>query len=122
MKPQQMVEHLIDQVRYTNGKKIPSCNWPSAEAEKNKRKAFDAEISRNFFLETLPDHYEFESLEMAIEKLLEELTNFDIYFEKSGATAVHGSFGAMNYDEWVYWHGRHFYHHLKQFNLINEYS
>jgi Protein of unknown function (DUF1569) len=120
MKPRQMVEHLIDQLRYTNGKQNAYCELSAAEAEKNKKRAFEsnAEFPRNIFLKVLPDQYEFISLEEAIKNLMKELEAFDSYFEDTRATAIHGSFGVMNHEEWVYWHGRHFYHHFKQFNLI----
>ena len=37
MTSQQMVEHLVDQVQWTNGKKIPTCDRSADEAEKRKR-------------------------------------------------------------------------------------
>ncbi|WP_449440618.1 hypothetical protein [Pedobacter steynii] len=37
MNPQQMVEHLIDQVQYTNGKKEPFCEVPEEQARLAKQ-------------------------------------------------------------------------------------
>jgi hypothetical protein len=119
MNPQQMVEHLVDQVQWTNGKKVASCDANAEESEKQKQWMIysDAEIPKNVFLEDLPVEFQFNSMETAINQLMIELDDFDHYFEVPGITAVHGGFGAMNHQEWLIWHGKHFGHHLKQFNL-----
>jgi hypothetical protein len=120
MKPQEMVEHLIDQVEYTNGKKIPTCDFPAAEAYERKLKMLrsNAELPRNVFLGELPEQLIYPNIQIAILQLMKELDNFDEYFKKPGATAIHGGFGPMDHNEWLIWHGRHFTHHLKQFNLV----
>ncbi|MGF7038731.1 DUF1569 domain-containing protein [Mucilaginibacter lappiensis] len=120
MKPQQMVEHLVDQVEWTNGKKIPTCDRPADEAYRSKQVMIytDAEISKNVFLENLPESYKYADIETAIDQLMKELDAFDQYFKEPGTTAIHGGFGPMNYKEWLIWHGKHFAHHFKQFGLI----
>lgn len=120
MKPRQMVEHLIVQVQYTNGKLIPFCERPAAEAYEAKQKMIytDAEIPQNVILETLPKDYIYADLPAAIHQLLRELDGFDAYFKKPGTMVVHGGFGPMNYQEWINWHGKHFTHHFKQFGLL----
>ena len=120
MKPQQMVEHLIDQVSYTNGKKIPFCDFTSDIAARNKQKMIytNLEIPKNVILGQLPENYTYPDIETAINYLMDELAVFDSYFKTSGATAIHGAAGPLNYDEWLIWHGKHFEHHLKQFGLI----
>jgi hypothetical protein len=120
MKPQQMVEHLVDQVQWTNGKKITTCDRPPEEAEKGKQKMIytDAEIPKNIFLEDLPVHYLYADIPAAIDQLMVELDDFDQYFKLPGITAIHGGFGPMTYQEWIIWHGKHFGHHLRQFGLL----
>jgi uncharacterized protein YhfF len=120
MKPQQMVEHLIDQVQYTNGKKNGTCDVPANEAEKSKNKGIytDSRIPKNVVLGTLPDHYEYDNLQAAIDQLMTELLVFDEYFNSTNAVAIHGGFGPMNYYEWQIWHNKHFTHHLMQFGLL----
>lgn len=120
MKPQQMVEHLVDQVEWTNGKKIPTCDRPADEAYQSKQVMVytDAEISKNVFLENLPENFTYPNIETAINALMLELDAFDQYFKEPGITAIHGGFGPMNYKEWLIWHGKHFAHHFKQFGLI----
>lgn len=59
MTPRQMVEHLVDQVQWTNGKKITTCDRPAEEAERARQLMIytDTDIRRNIFLEDLPDEY-----------------------------------------------------------------
>jgi len=120
MKPQQMVEHLVDQVQWTNGKKITTCDRPPEEAEKGKQKMIytDALIPKNVFLEELPADYLYPDIPAAIGQLMVELDDFDQYFKAPGAIAIHGGFGPMTYKEWIIWHGKHFGHHLMQFGLL----
>ena len=121
MKPQQMVEHLVESVEYTNGKYSCECDLPAAEAQRQLQANVypDTEIPRNVILGTLPDHYRFESLQTAIDQLMIELEAFDRYFAAPGITAMHAGFGPMNHHEWLLWHGKHFTHHFKQFSLIS---
>ena len=120
MKPQQMVEHLIVQVQYTNGKLIPYCERPADEAYKAKQEMIytDAEIPQNIVLETLPENFIYTDIPTAVQQLIIELDTFDAYFKKPGTMAIHGGFGPMKYQEWINWHGKHFIHHFKQFGLL----
>lgn len=120
MRPRQMVEHLVDQVQWTNGKKIATCDRPAEEAARARQLMIytDTDIPKNIFLEDLPDDYLYADIETAINRLMTELDDFDEYFEQPGRIAIHGGFGPMNYNEWLIWHGKHFGHHLMQFGLI----
>lgn len=120
MEPQQMVEHLIKQVSYTNGKRQPFCEVPEEQAKSAKQAYIyaDLEIPKNAISGGVPDPLIYSDLENAINQLMKELEDFDNYFKESGMTVIHGGFGAMNYEEWVFWHSKHFKHHLEQFGLI----
>lgn len=120
MKSQQMVEHLVNEVEYTNGKKAAGCDRPPEEANKDKAVMIytDAQIPKNVILEPLPENYRYASLEIAIKQLMRELDDFDEYFKEPGITSIHFGFGAMNHQEWLIWHGKHFTHHFKQFGLL----
>ncbi|WP_118976064.1 DinB family protein [Taibaiella koreensis] len=120
MTPQQMIEHLVDQVEWTNGKKIPFCERPADEAYQSKMRMVysDAEIGRNVVFNSLPEHYQYPDIPTAVDQLMNELEVFDRYFEQPGITAIHGGFGPMDHHEWLIWHGKHFTHHLKQFGII----
>jgi hypothetical protein len=120
MKPRQMAEHLVEQVEYSNGKKVTSCDRPEEKAKQDKEKWIytDIQIPKNVFLALLPEDFRYPDLQTAVAQLMKELNDFDEYFKEPGVTAVHGGFGAMNHNEWLTWHGKHFTHHLKQFNLL----
>jgi len=120
MKPQQMIEHLIEEVEYTNGKKMADCRRPDEDATRDKKTFVysDFKIPKNVILGTLPDKYRYGSLEISIKQLMKELEDFDEYFSQQGATSVHFNFGAMDHSEWLTWHSKHFTHHLVQFGLL----
>ena len=120
MQPQQMVEHLIEQVKYANGKKTASSDVPAAESLQQKQKWIytDVEIPKNVLLADLPRQLIYADIQTAIGQLMKELDNFDEFFKQPGATTIHGGFGPMTYQEWLIWHGKHFTHHFKQFDLI----
>ena len=121
MTPQQMVEHLIENVQYTNGTLAPTCRRTPEEALEAKFRGLDPDvmIPKNLFLGDLPCEYAYTDLSTSITQLMTELDLFDTYF-KTNTTAIHGGFGPMDYNEWVLWHSKHFTHHLKQFGLIPE--
>ncbi|MCQ6960011.1 hypothetical protein [Mucilaginibacter aquariorum] len=120
MTPQQMVEHLIENVQYANGTLIPTCRRTAEEAYKAKQVSIytDVQIPKNLFLGPLPDEYCYADLQTAIKQLMTDLEIFDQYFKTPGTTAIHGGFGPMDYQEWVIWHSKHFTHHFKQFGLL----
>lgn len=122
MKPQQMVEHLIESVENTNGKKVTTCDRPPEDAHRSKQQGVytDNEIPKNVILGPLPDEYIYSDIKSAIAKLMAELKDFDMHFKSPGTTSVHSGFGSMDYDEWLIWHGKHFTHHLKQFSVWPE--
>jgi len=119
MKPQQMVEHLIDQVQYTNGKKEPFCEVSEEQAQIAKQiNVYTAvEIPRNVIFGEISDQLIYPDLPGAIQQLMTELEVFDQHFIKPGTLVIHGGFGPMNYNEWCIWHSKHFSHHLKQFKI-----
>lgn len=120
MTAQQMVEHLISQVEYTNGKYEPFCEVSEEEANKTRQINIytNIEISRNVVFGTTQQNLLHPNLMSAIKQLMKELHHFDQYFSEPGKTEIHGAFGPMTYKEWLIWHSKHFYHHLQQFGLI----
>ena len=120
MKPQQMIEHLVTEVQYTNGTKIPTWDGPNENTAARKQRGIytDVEIPHNIYLEDLPDAPTYPDLETAINQLMRELDTFDRYFNTNDVKVIHGGFGPLDYYEWIIWHGKHFTHHLKQFGVI----
>ena len=120
MKPQQMVEHLAEEMNYCNGKKTATCDRPAAKAAESKQHWIytDAVIPKNLVFVTLPENSIYADLATAINQLMKELADFDAYFKTPGITAVHGAYGPMDHQEWIIWLNKHFSHHFKQFGLI----
>ncbi|MCS3737109.1 DUF1569 domain-containing protein [Mucilaginibacter dorajii] len=120
MKAQQMVEHLITNVQYTNGRLTFTCGLPPEEANRSKQLMVytNAQMPRGIVLEDLPASYAYPCLQAAIEQLMQELDTFDHHFETPGITEDHLGFGSMNYHEWLIWHSKHFTHHFNQFGLL----
>lgn len=121
MNSQQMIEHLIDQVQYTNGVKTPvNTGLPADFAEQKQRWVYtDEPIPHNVVLGQLPERSAYIDLETAKQQLLAELETFHAYYRANPSIMVlHGGFGMMNYDEWIKWHNKHFTHHFMQFGLI----
>ena len=121
MNTQQMVEHMVQQIEYSNGKKTTTCDLPAEEAARDKEKWIytDAEIPKNLILGPLPQNFGYTNLEIAIKQLMRELADFDEYFKEPDITSIHAGYGPMDYNEWLIWHGKHFTHHFKQFGLLS---
>ena len=122
MNPQQMIEHLIDCVRDTNGKTFApfTRNKKEAESEKELMVYTDMELPRGIKASGVPEipaPCVYKNLDEAIAQLNKELDDFENYFKADGRTAVHPGYGPLNYDEWVFFHGKHFTHHFKQFGF-----
>ena len=121
MTAQYMVEHLIAEVEYTNGKRSFVFDVPAEEAAASKKRWIftDLEIPHNLILSPPQTDYRYFDLDTAVQQLLIELDDFDKHFEAPHRTENHGAYGALDYAEWLNWLGKHFTHHFKQFGLIN---
>ena len=123
LKAQSMIEHLVEAVEYTNGKRIATVHVPPDEADSNKQLLVqgDVVISKGAkgYLTDATKSKRYEDLRTAIDQLNKEIDAFEYFFATPGKTAVHQHFGAMNREEWVTWHGKHFAHHFKQFGLLH---
>jgi hypothetical protein len=124
MSAQNMIEHLVEAVEYTNGKRVADLRIPARKANKQRRDL----VHSDFVIPTEVRGYlgdatkakRFKDLEAAIVELNNELDAFELFFKAEGITATHFEFGPMNYKEWIIWHGKHFTHHFKQFGLLDQ--
>jgi Protein of unknown function (DUF1569) len=121
--PLQLLEHLVETIEYSNGKKHTDCTLSKEEAEKRKQYMIytDAEIPMGIKTPKQPGDIPastFANVTEAITALNKELDIFDKYFSNEGTTAVHPGFGALHYKEWLVFHGKHFTHYLKQFGVL----
>lgn len=111
---------MVESLEYTNGKKACTCDRPAEEAAAAKQLRLhpDFVIPQNVNLGPLPESYRFATLADAVEQLLQELDDFNNYFKTPDVKPVHFAFGPMDREEWLIWHGKHFTHHFKQFDLL----
>ncbi|HEV8504998.1 MAG TPA: hypothetical protein VGQ53_06350 [Chitinophagaceae bacterium] len=124
MNAQNMIEHLIEAVEYTNGKRMADLRFPPGKADQQRKDLVHGDfVIPNGVQGYLPDATKtkkFKDLPTAIRELNKELDAFEIFFKTEGMTAIHFEFGPMNYNEWIIWHGKHFTHHFKQFGLLHQ--
>jgi len=124
MNAQNMIEHLVEAVEYTNGKRVADLRFPAEKANKQRQELVHSDfvipIEVRGYLPDATKTKRFKDLGSAILELNNELNAFEHFFKPEGVTAVHFEFGPMNYKEWIIWHGKHFTHHFKQFGLLNQ--
>lgn len=123
MSSQQMLEHLILSFKMSYRDLGIKCITP-----KNKRAEVQAFLNTN-----VPIHrgrtnpvtgdklleLKFPNLELAKDKLKEEIKNFLNYYKKNPvATQINPVFGELNSEQWQRFYFKHCFHHLSQFRLI----
>jgi hypothetical protein len=124
MTAQNMIEHLVEAVEYTNGKRVADLCVPPGKADSQKQLL----VHSDFVIPAgvtgyLPDATKtkrFKDLATSILELNNELDSFECFFKNKANMATHFEFGPMNYAEWLIWHGKHFTHHFKQFGLLDQ--
>lgn len=125
MDAQQMVEHLLISVEVGTGKRVVDITTPIERLAQVKSiglmslRPFQREV-KNAILPATPLPHRFESLAQAIEQLKEELTLFANQLQQADFKRTHNVFGELNKEEWMWFHYKHFTHHLTQFGLIAE--
>ena len=121
MKAQQMVEHLADSIKISSGKLQLPLEIPEERVAKMQEiLASDKEMPKNFEVpfakkDTSLRH---EELALAIDEFLLEWIDFEEYYaENPENKETHPYYGALNYDQWLRLHAKHFTHHFEQFGL-----
>ena len=121
---QHAVEHLVMLLRLSNGNMDIELQYPPEKAAKFKAYLIDAEneMTPGFRAPILPVNevlpLQYKNVDEALFYLKVELEAFHRFFrENPGAKTVNPSLGAMDYEEWIIFHNKHFRHHLKQFGL-----
>ena len=122
MQAQQMIAHLADEVKWSNGEEPCSCLVSKEQAIRNKGIMIYSPIAipKNFYIGDLPAHYLFLKLEHVLDELMQQLECFDRRFLNAKQTEMHPRFGPLSRKEWLVWQQKHFSHHLMQFSLIPE--
>jgi oxepin-CoA hydrolase/3-oxo-5,6-dehydrosuberyl-CoA semialdehyde dehydrogenase len=124
MTAQHMVEHLVQSVRVSNGKKqlqelrIPEEKVPVRYAFLWSDQPLPRYIGATNPEQPLPD-LQYASIPEALAVLEQELVIFEAYFkEHPDQKFLHPSFGKLNYQDWIRFHEKHFTHHFTQFGLL----
>lgn len=123
MNGQQMVEHVSAVTQIANG------NWNVdiyvSDEKSARRKPFlnsDSELQIGFkapFLSEDPTPLKFNSMEEAVDDLIEQVQYFETVFnENPNRKVVHPFFGELDYEYWKKFQVKHFTHHFKQFGLV----
>ncbi|HET9824162.1 MAG TPA: hypothetical protein VFP87_02445 [Chitinophagaceae bacterium] len=119
-----MIEHLIEAVEYTNGKKTAIMVLLPEEANKIKQTLVYGDFvitpGAKGYLSDATKQNRFTNLQTAIDELNKEMDAFELFFKAEKRTSVHPEFGPLDHKEWIIWHGKHFTHHFKQFGLISD--
>lgn len=120
---QHMIEHLAILFEVATGIRKVDVVTPANKVEKVKRLFLlsDRELQQNFKAPILPNEplpYRFSNMLEAIDNLKSEIDKFEVYYKNNPTqTESHPVFGALNYNEWLHFHNKHFTHHFKQFAL-----
>lgn len=126
MTPQHMVEHLVLAVKSSNGSlPIDKCmNPPEKFPVLKKFLLSPRQLPRNFVNSVIGDELKpllNSNLDFAKKELLKEVMLFDQFFNNNPSTSpINATFGSLNKEEWIIFHKKHFNHHFRQFDLINE--
>lgn len=124
MDAQQMIEHLLDSAEVSTGKTVVTITTPADKIEKVKNvglmslRPFQREV-KNALLPAEPLPHKFDNLQTAISNLKQELELFrELAQQNKQYTQASNVFGPLNYEEWMWFHYKHTYHHLSQFGLL----
>ncbi len=125
MTPQHMVEHLALVVEYSNGKQTAELQKSEETAIRWKQALIytDYEMQPGVRAPFVPENtllaLKHSDLQESIDQLIQELKDFEKFFEKNPQKEVmHPALGMLNYDEWKIFHTKHFAHHFRQFGLM----
>jgi hypothetical protein len=124
MQPQNMIEHLIKTLQYSNGKKEIAQKSTDEEAKQAKAGFIYTDVEMPVGLKSslageTPDPLQYADLDAAKQQLNKELDDFESFFANNPeAEFVQPRLGKLNHQEWIILHNKHFTHHFKQFGLL----
>jgi oxepin-CoA hydrolase/3-oxo-5,6-dehydrosuberyl-CoA semialdehyde dehydrogenase len=121
MNAQQMVEHLVGAVKWSNGKiKVPLIIPEEKLPIARKQLLSDMPLPHNFQNPFTDDKTYLNTLAEALQKLDAEIADFYTYHAAHpDARPVHPVFGPLSREEWERFHTKHFKHHLEQFGVVS---
>ncbi len=127
MTAQHMVEHLTFSVDLSNGSKPQELQYPQEKAEKIKHFLIytPGQIPEGFKSPLLPTDqliplnspdlpHAISDLEVALDQF------FQFFAHHPEAKPINPTMGELNFQEWICFHNKHFFHHLRQFGLVEK--
>jgi hypothetical protein len=121
MNAHQMIEHLADVMRVSNGKNRMQLAIPQEKSVQAQAfLASEQPMPRNFKAPFIKDGVPLTTpgITEAIDMLERELDHFVKHYEAPGQKEIHPIFGELDHAGWTRLHHKHFTHHLTQFGLI----
>lgn len=127
MSPQHMVEHLRAMMHdFLHRPEKFKLELPEEKVPRAKATLHDLsrEMPQNFKTTFLPQDslspLEFKDLSTAKAKLFEQIELFHQFWtDNPSATRLHPFFGELDHEHWLLVNNKHFYHHFKQFGLVD---
>jgi hypothetical protein len=122
MKPQQMMEHLVESIGHSYGHNPPTLQTPVEKLPGflqflRSEKQFKPNTP-NALLPAEPAPVYLLNLEEALDQLdLSLYRFFDRFSGRETETEVHAFFGPLHYHDWLRMHTKHLTHHLRQFGI-----
>lgn len=124
MNAHQLIEHLSTTLKVSNGKiDVPLTTDPD-KVDKYKaiglsERPFNRDIN-NPLISASIGVYRTSGLDEAIQEFQREMDDFMAYFKEKGKDHLrtHNFIGHLNYEEWLFFHYKHFQHHFMQFGLV----
>jgi hypothetical protein len=124
MTAQRMVEHLTDSINMSLAKGDFQLEVPEDRISKlvlflDSDKPMAQNIQVSF---AKPDEpLRNADLDDAIDEFVITWVDFEEHYSYNpGFIALHPFYGNLNFEQWKRLHSKHFTHHFRQFNLINE--
>lgn len=124
MSAQGVVEHLIFAIEVSTDKNPQTLHNTEELAAQAKARVIytDMPMSQNVknpLLGDEPPPLVYPDMQTAKDKLMDAVNYFFEYYNANpSATHIQPRMGAMNFNEWLVLHNKHFTHHFKQFGLI----
>lgn len=125
MNAPQVVEHLNMALGLSSGKYQVPLTTPEDKVEKLKKISLHSErpLPRDFtnpVLPKIPEPDPSKSMQERVDELQQTYELFkEVHETKPGeALYMHNLFGPLTYHEWLWFHYKHFCHHMAQFNLM----
>ncbi|MDX2191101.1 MAG: hypothetical protein SFY32_14665 [Bacteroidota bacterium] len=118
----QMIEHITQVIKYSNGRQTLEIPESLPDFSSSLRFLMGPnEFPQNIkspFTKTELQALQFVYFEDALMDLIVNIEHFDTFFLRNpDSKPYHPTFGFLTKDQWIVAHNKHFTHHFKQFGI-----